>query len=107
MSDYKKTANFFKAISDENRLRIIELLKSGEKCACHISDSLSISQPKLSYHMKILCECEIVSCYYTGKWTNYKLNKNGFTVGFNLLEQLHELPESDPDKHCECSMIAI
>ena len=46
----------FKAFCDENRLQILSLLSSGEKCACKLLESLHIGQPALSYHMKILVE---------------------------------------------------
>ena len=45
-----------KALSDENRLRILQMLRSGEKCACKLLEELNISQPTLSHHMKILCD---------------------------------------------------
>ncbi len=88
MNDRKKVAKIFKALSDENRLCIIELLQTGEKCACHISQALGIPQSKLSYHMKILCESDIVSCYYLGKWTHYNLKNQGLNNVTKLLEQI-------------------
>ena len=55
--DQRKTALIFKAFCDENRVRILNLLRGGEKCACRLLEELSISQPTLSHHMKILVEC--------------------------------------------------
>ena len=54
--DEKKTAVIFKAFCDENRIRIIQLLRSGEKCACRLLEEINVTQPTLSHHMKILCE---------------------------------------------------
>lgn len=65
----------FKALGDDNRLRIIEILKSGEKCACDILDELHIVQSTLSHHMKSLCEVELVNSRKDGKWVHYSLNK--------------------------------
>ena len=56
----EKNAKVFKAFCDEKRLAILELLRSGEKCACVLLDDLEIGQSGLSYHMKILCESGIV-----------------------------------------------
>lgn len=56
-----KSARVFKAFCDENRLQVLELLQSGEKCACVLLEDLKISQPTLSHHMKILCESGIVT----------------------------------------------
>ena len=54
--DNKKIAVMFKAFCDENRLQILGLLRSGERCACDILEEMHITQPTLSHHMKILCD---------------------------------------------------
>lgn len=77
MINYKNDAKIFKALCDEKRLLILELLRSGEKCACVLIDKMNVGQSALSYHMKILCESGIVSSRQDGKWTHYSLNKNG------------------------------
>ena len=58
--DEKRIAIIFKAFCDENRIRIIKLLRSGEKCACKLLEEINVTQPTLSHHMKILCDAEIV-----------------------------------------------
>lgn len=75
--DEKKIALTFKAFCDENRIRILELLKSGEKCACKLLEELNITQPTLSHHMKILCDSGIVLGRKDGKWTHYSISPNG------------------------------
>lgn len=77
MNDFSKDAKIFKALCDEKRLTVLDLLKSGEKCACVLIDCMNIGQSALSYHMKILCESGIVSGRQEGKWTYYSLNKKG------------------------------
>lgn len=77
MINYKNDAKIFKALCDEKRLLILELLRSGEKCACVLIDKMNVGQSALSYHMKILCESGIVSSRQDGKWTHYSLSKNG------------------------------
>jgi ArsR family transcriptional regulator len=64
-----------KAMSDETRLKIIDILSCGEMCACHILENLSISQSTLSYHMKILSESGLVNAVRDGAWMRYTLNK--------------------------------
>ena len=54
---YKEDVRMIKALADENRLRILECLHHGEKCACVILEELSITQSTLSHHMKLLCDC--------------------------------------------------
>ena len=44
---YAETAEIFKAFCDENRIKILEMLKSGEKCACKLLEELNVTQPTL------------------------------------------------------------
>lgn len=75
--DEKKTALIFKAFCDENRIRILNLLSTGEKCACKLLEELNITQPTLSHHMKILCDSGIVVGRKEGKWTHYSISAKG------------------------------
>ncbi len=84
----KKVATIFKAFSDENRIRILEQLLTGEKCACVLLDSLHITQPTLSHHMKILCDADIVIGRKEGKWTHYSISKNGGEYAIECLKAL-------------------
>lgn len=93
MQDSTKIAKVFKALCDANRVSIIDFLKSGEKCACKISDELDIAQSKLSYHMKILCESGLVESWYEGKWTHYKISEQGSNVAMDLLKELTTFDE--------------
>lgn len=65
----------FKALADETRLKIIEMLSSGEMCACKILEEFEITQPTLSYHMKILTESGLVNGRRDGAWMRYSLNE--------------------------------
>lgn len=53
----EEVAVICKAMSDTNRLRIIEMLTSGEKCGCELLEELHVTQPTLSHHMKVLLGC--------------------------------------------------
>jgi ArsR family transcriptional regulator len=85
---YEQQAKVFKAFCDENRLRILELLRSGEKCACVLTAKLGIGQSALSYHMKILVESGVVESRQEGKWTHYKISAAGSAHAENLLKLL-------------------
>lgn len=71
---YADFALLFKALADETRLKIIDMLSCGELCACEILKYFNITQPTLSYHMKILTECGIVNAERVGAWMHYSLN---------------------------------
>lgn len=65
----------FKALSDGNRLKILKMLTGGETCACRILETLSITQPTLSHHMKVLQECGLVTVRRSGRWSYYTLSQ--------------------------------
>lgn len=84
----QKHARIFKAFCDERRLRILSLLRSGEKCACVLTDQMDIGQSALSYHMKILVESGIVASRQEGKWTHYRISEAGSAHAMALLQEL-------------------
>ena len=74
----EEVANICKAMSDSNRLKIIEMLTQGEKCGCSLLEELQVTQPTLSHHMKVLSDCGLVSSYKDGKWQHYSINCEKF-----------------------------
>lgn len=65
----------FKALSDKNRLRIIyELNQRGKVCVCDLTAMLDLPQSKLSYHLKMLLDANIIMMERIGKWNYYELN---------------------------------
>ena len=86
-SEYVENAKIFKAFCDENRLRILHLLRSGEKCACVLLDDLHITQSTLSHHMKILCDSGVVQYRKEGKWVYYSIDAKGAEYALELLKQ--------------------
>lgn len=98
----QKNAKVFKALCDPNRLAILELLRSGEKCACVLLEQLELKQSGLSYHMKILCESGIVASRQEGKWTHYRLSGEGRERAVELLKQLTTPYAELQDNSCTC-----
>lgn len=72
--NYEVNAKIFKALSDPNRIKIIDILSCGEKCACDILENFNFTQPTLSHHMKVLIECDLVVARKEGTWNYYTLN---------------------------------
>lgn len=97
---HKENARVFKAFCDENRLMILELLRTGEKCACVLLEKLEIGQSTLSYHMKILCDSGIVDSRQEGKWTHYSISKKGSEYAADLLNSLTALDADANDAGC-------
>lgn len=98
--DEKRTATVFKALCDENRVRILKLLRSGEKCACRILEELNITQPTLSHHMKILCDSEIVVGRKEGKWMYYSISEAGAEQAKEILNNLTAVNNIESDCNC-------
>lgn len=96
----RKTALIFKALGDENRIRILQLLQNGETCACKLLEELNITQPTLSHHMKILCDSEIVSSRKEGKWMHYSISEEGSENAICLLKNLTQT--NDCGESCKC-----
>ena len=93
--DLNKYADIFKALCDANRLRILSIINlKGEVCACKILEQLNITQPTFVYHMKMLQDTGLVTCYKKGTWCIYKieyeeLNKvKNVLSNFNFEEEL-------------------
>lgn len=71
---YQECVALFKALSDETRLRIVEMLCREEMCGCHILKAFQITQPTLSYHMKILTDCSLLLARREGTLIQYRVN---------------------------------
>ena len=67
-------ADYLKAISDPNRLKILNLLADGERGGCEIHQPLGLPQNLASHHLKALKETGLVVSRKEGKWVHYSLN---------------------------------
>jgi len=86
--DERNIAGIFKALGDENRIRVLRLLGGGEKCACRLLEELNITQPTLSHHMKILCDSGLVTSRKEGKWMHYSICRDGVGQLRELVDEL-------------------
>lgn len=64
----------FRALSDPLRMKILEQLREQELCVCELCEKLNVNQSKLSFHLKILKEANLVRSYQEGRWVYYSLN---------------------------------
>lgn len=99
--DVKRTVAIFKAFCDENRIKILQLLLSGEKCACKLLDEMNITQPTLSHHMKILCDSGIVVGRKDGKWMHYSISKEGAEYAEECLHTLTTVNVTSKNQPCD------
>jgi len=99
---YKDYIQYFRALSDPNRLMIVDMLSCGELCACVILEKFNITQPTLSHHMKTLCDCGLVTGRKDGKWTYYSLNDANTK---ELREFIKEI--TSEKENCICRKIPV
>ena len=83
---FREDVRRIKALADENRLAIMLLLQQGEKCGCVLLEELKITQPTLSHHMKLLCDCDFVIGRKEGKWMYYSISPKGAAVFREMIE---------------------
>ena len=69
-----RAADQFHALSDDTRLRILELLQGGERCVCELTEALDMRQSLLSFHLKTLKEAGLVADRREGRWMYYALS---------------------------------
>lgn len=97
---YAEYVPVIKALADETRLKIIDMLSCGEMCACDILEFFNITQPTLSYHMRILTDCDLVNARKEGAWMKYSLNMPRFRA---LESFIREISEDTEDCICKSS----
>jgi len=94
-------AEFFKALSDETRLRIIALLFQKEMCVCEICDVIGESQPKVSRHLAKLRDADLVRDERQSQWVFYYLNienKTASEILSAIIRNIDEHPNLCSDK---------
>lgn len=82
---YKENAKILKAFCDASRLKILDMLKDGEKCACKLLEEMNITQPTLSHHMRYLNDSGIIHSRKEGKWMYYSINEQGLKKAQQIL----------------------
>lgn len=100
---HSEAVRIFKALADDNRLEIMRILMSSEKCACELLDALEIGQSTLSHHMHILCDAGLVEAHKMGKWMFYSLSAKGSEEARALIKKYTlSLNQACKYKKCEC-----
>lgn len=93
----RELVKIFKALSDQNRLRILKMLEVRPLCVCEITAVLQLATSTVSKHLSILREAKLITDEKQGKWVNYRLNRQGNISYVNeLLPLLSEWLPDDP-----------
>lgn len=87
---------FFKAIADQNRRKILQLLKDkGVLSAGEISEHFEISKPSLSDHLKILKNADLIYSEKKGQYIYYRINTSVFQDFITWIMNLSEKKENE------------
>jgi len=84
LKEVRQTVDLLKIVAEENRLKILCFLKTGERCVCDIWQDLDIPQNLVSHHLKVLKNSGLIGSRKDGLKMMYWINKKEVTR-FNAL----------------------
>ncbi len=84
----QKSVRFFRALSDETRLRILERLQVGEQSVCALTQTFNTGQSRLSFHLRVLKDAGLVVDRPKGRWVYYTLNQKAIQEAEVLIARL-------------------
>ena len=86
--DLARAARLFHALSDETRLAVLDMLRSGEQCVCDLQGALDAAQSRLSFHLKVLKDAGLVRDRKEGRWSYYTIDSDAIAELESLVESL-------------------
>ena len=92
--DAERATRLFHALSDGTRLSILQRLRFGERCVCDLTDALDAAQSRLSFHLKVLKDAELVTDRRDGRWMYYTLNTDTLAEVGELVDALTAAPSA-------------
>ncbi|MDT8900294.1 ArsR/SmtB family transcription factor [Anaeroselena agilis] len=87
-----------KALGDETRIRILNLLRKETLCVCDIEEVLKINQSNASRHLTKLKDAKIIAGEKKAQWVYYRINEN-ILVKYSFV---NELLDRELDEHPQC-----
>ncbi|NET33749.1 MAG: winged helix-turn-helix transcriptional regulator [Cyanothece sp. SIO1E1] len=91
----------FHALSEPLRLQILELLREQEFCVCDLCSHLTVSQSKLSFHLKTLKEAGLIRGRQEGRWVYYSLNLPQLVALEQYLSEYRRFSPMLPARPCK------
>ncbi len=90
----------FHALSDPLRIKVLELLREQELCVCDLCTAMEVTQSKLSFHLKVLREAQLVQARQEGRWIYYSLNLAQFIMLEQYLAEFRRFSPIFPVRVC-------
>jgi len=94
--------DYFKALAENSRLRILSLLTDGELCVCEIEACLDLTQSNISRHLNVLRMCGILDSYKKAQWVYYKVSEKFISENSELWNYLKRKFNELPDYKVDC-----
>ena len=98
-----KLDEFFAALADRTRLRLLNLMRDGEVCVCFFAETLGTNNPKISRHLSYLKRANLVTARRDGKWIHYSLNRPAEPQAAALFDNLLKTLETDQEMKADRS----
>jgi len=92
---------FFAALADRTRLRLLNLMRDGEVCVCFFAETLGTNNPKISRHLSYLKRAGLVTGRREGKWIHYSLQKPKNTQAAEMFGSLLKSFETDEEMRAD------
>lgn len=87
----------FRALGDETRLRLLEVLTSGERNVAELMEALGLGQSLVSHHLRALREAGLVMVRREGRWVYYTIAETALTETRLVIYELEPLKGAAPD----------
>lgn len=93
----RELVKVFKAVADQNRLKIFKMLQHKKMCVCELAAALDITMPSVSRHLSLMKDAGLIVDERDGMWTNYmlceeKINKYAPVIQLHLKEWINDDP---------------
>ncbi len=96
--------NVLKALADERRLAIVNMLADGELCICELASGLDASDALVSHHVKKLREAGLVRTRRVGQWLHCSLDADAFALIASEVDTLSgRATQAAQGEGCACS----
>jgi ArsR family transcriptional regulator len=82
LKDSKTVLGWLKAAGEDSRLRLLGLSAQQEMSVSDLAEALRQSEPRVSRHLKILCEAGLLERLRQGQWVHYRLTQEAAAAGF-------------------------
>ena len=92
-----KLDEFFAALADRTRLRLLNLMRDGEVCVCFFAETIGTNNPKISRHLAYLRRAGLVKGRREGKWMHYSISAPKDPKAIDIFDSVMRALELDEE----------